>query len=109
MVSGKPYISVNSAPMKALYTPKERPSRRRNGVRKLMTKSTKKAALNATSDQKPYPYGMFSPCMVCSVLRTDDRSRLRHHLRHVAGGLHEFPANVPEPGKVERQAYPEEL
>jgi len=35
MVSGKPYISANSATMKALYAPKLRQSRTLTGLKKL--------------------------------------------------------------------------
>ncbi|MBP2311823.1 hypothetical protein [Azospirillum soli] len=53
MVSGKPYISVNSATMKALNAPKERQSRGDCGLPKLKAKMMKMAELRATSTHRP--------------------------------------------------------
>jgi hypothetical protein len=54
MVSGKPYISVNNAMMKALNAPKERQSRLVCGRPKLNAKKMKTAELMITSDHNPY-------------------------------------------------------
>ena len=53
MVSGKPYISVNSATMKAENAPKLRQSRWVLGLKKLKAKMMKIAELMMTSDQRP--------------------------------------------------------
>ena len=50
---GKPYISVNSATMKALKAPKERQSRFVRGLKKLKAKMMNTAELMMTSDQRP--------------------------------------------------------
>src|SRR3972149_7997234 len=54
MVSGKPYISVNSATTKAEKAPKERQSRDVVGLVKLNANSMKMSALMMTKGQKPY-------------------------------------------------------
>ena len=53
MVSGKPYISANSATMKPLNAPKERQSRRLCGFAKLSAKKMKTAELMTTRNQRP--------------------------------------------------------
>ena len=53
MVSGKPYISVNSAMRKALNAPKLRQSRFVCGLKKLKAKMMKIAELRRTRPQRP--------------------------------------------------------
>ena len=53
MVSGKPYISVNSATMKAENAPNERQSRVVRGLVKLNAKMMKTSELTITSDHRP--------------------------------------------------------
>ena len=53
MVSGKPYISVNSATRKALNAPNERQSRVVWGLKKLNAKKMKIAELMITRDHNP--------------------------------------------------------
>jgi hypothetical protein len=53
MVSGKPYISVKSATMKAENAPKERQSRLDYGRAKLKAKIMNTAELIMTSSQRP--------------------------------------------------------
>ncbi len=53
MVSGKPYISVNSASRKAENIPSVRQSRALRGLKKLKAKKMKMAELIATSDHRP--------------------------------------------------------
>src|SRR3989304_8252421 len=54
MVSGKPYISVARAPIKAEKAPKERQSRDVFGPVKLKAKRIKISELIITADQRPY-------------------------------------------------------
>ena len=53
MVSGKPYISVNSATMKALKAPNERQSRGDCGLPKLKAKMMKMTELRITNVHSP--------------------------------------------------------
>ncbi len=53
MVSGKPYISVNSATRKAENAPNERQSREVLGLVKLNAKMMNTRELITTSDQSP--------------------------------------------------------
>src|SRR5574337_1597179 len=54
MVSGKPYISTNSATMKAVNAPKLRQSRALAGLKKLKANMTKIATLTTTRGHRPY-------------------------------------------------------
>ncbi len=53
MVSGKPYISVNSATRNAENAPKERQSRAVRGFAKLNAKTMNTSELMITSDHRP--------------------------------------------------------
>src|SRR6516164_3667826 len=62
MVSGNPYISVNSATMKAENAPNDRQSRGLFGLAKLNAKIMKISELMITSDHSPYAD------ILCSIL-----------------------------------------
>jgi len=53
MVSGKPYISANSATMKAENAPNERQSRVFSGLAKLNANAMNTTELRITSDHSP--------------------------------------------------------
>ena len=54
MVSGKPYISTNSATMNAVKALKLRQSRALAGLKKLKANMTNTAMFTTTSSQRPY-------------------------------------------------------
>jgi len=78
MVSGKPYISTNSATINAEKALKLRQSRLVCGLKKLKAKIKNTAELRITNDQSPYA----ASCAACiSTLHPDGYSLLADQVK----------------------------
>src|SRR5512132_1005364 len=100
MVSGKPYISVNSATMNAEKAPKERQSREVFGLEKLNAKMMNISEFRTTRDHKPYAGASFMIAPLGSGLAHWHR---RHPARAVDAGRDRAPrgercASADRPG-----------